>query len=212
VSDQVLAISGRRRTMSRRSLAWAEDAHTADARLREQTAARWGDWALAEVSSLAGDHEAASRHLRDVCDWLEATDDQSRLATYLPLLGRTLCVLGRFDEAEQLATRAHAIDEDDPMTQVYVRQVVARVDAHRGDLAEAERQAREAVAASERTDSLNLQAEALCDLAEVLAAAMRPADAAAAFEHALDRARRKKNLVLTRRIHERLAELSGKEE
>ena len=191
--------------------AW-EDAHTADARLREQTTARWGDWALAEVSSLAGDHEAASRHLRDVCDWLEATDDQGRLATYLPLLGRTLCLLGHFDEAEQLAKRAHAIDEDDPMTQVYICQVLARVHAHRREMAEAERLARAAVAESERSDSLNLQAEALCDLGEVLAAAMRAPDAAAAFEQALDRARRKKNLVLTRQIHERLAELSAKKQ
>ena len=191
--------------------AW-EDAHTADARLREQTTARWGDWALAEVSSLAGDHEAASRHLRDVCDWLEATDDQGRLATYLPLLGRTLCLLGRFDEAEQLAKRAHAIDEDDPMTQVYICQVLARVHAHRGEMAEAERLAQAAVAESERSDSLNLQAEALCDLGEVLAAAMRAPDAAAALEQALDRARRKKNLVLTRQIHERLAELSAKKQ
>ena len=191
--------------------AW-EDARTADARLREQTTARWGDWVLAEVSSLAGDHEAASGHLRVVCDWLEATDDQGRLATYLPLLGRTLCVVGRFDEAEQLAKRAQTIDENDPMTQVYVCQVLARVDLHRGDLVRAECMAREAVAASERSDSLNLQAEALCDLGEVLAAAMRAPDAAAAFEQALDRARRKKNLVLTRQINERLAELSAKKQ
>ena len=186
--------------------AW-EDAHTADARLREQTTARWGDWVLAEISTLAGDHEAASRHLRGVCDWLEATDDQRRVATYLPLLGRSLCRLGRFDEAEQLAKRAHAIDEDDPMTQVYVYQVLARVEAHRGDLAEAERLAREAVAESERTDSLNMQAEALCDLGEVLAAAGRLDEAEAALEQALERCERKKNLALARQVRERLVEL-----
>ena len=60
---------------------------------------------------------------------------------------------------------------------------------------------------SERTDSLNMQAEALCDLGEVLAAAGRPDDAAAALEQALDRCRRKKNLALARRVRERLLEL-----
>jgi class 3 adenylate cyclase/tetratricopeptide (TPR) repeat protein len=192
--------------LDRSDEAW-EDAREADARLRDQSTSRWGDWYLAELSTLAGDHEAASRHLRVVCDWLEATDDQAHLASYLPLLGRSLCLLGRFDEAEQFAKRARAIDEDDPMTQVYVCQVLARVDAHRGNLAEAERLAQEAVAESERTDSLNLQAEALCDLGEVVAVAGRPDDAAAAFEQALERCQRKKNLALARRVRGRLVEL-----
>ncbi len=192
--------------LDRRDEAW-QQAQEADARLREQTTARWGDWILAEVSSLAGDHEAASSYLRTVCDWLDTTGDHARLATYLPLLGRSLCRLGRFDEAEQLAKRAHAIDEDDPMTQVYVCQVLARVDAHRGDLAEAERLAREAVAESERTDSLNMQAESLCDLGEVLAAAGRLDEAEAALEQALERCERKKNLALARQVRERLVEV-----
>ena len=67
--------------------------------------------------------------------------------------------------------------------------------------------ARDAVAESERTDSLNMQAEALCDLGEVLAAAGRPDDAAAALEQALDRCLRKQNLALARRVRERLVEL-----
>ena len=74
-------------------------------------------------------------------------------------------------------------------------------------LAEAERLAREAVAVSERTDLLNEQCLALWDLGEVLAAAGRPDDAAAAFEQALDRCQRKKNLALARQVRERLAEL-----
>jgi tetratricopeptide (TPR) repeat protein len=116
-------------------------------------------------------------------------------------------MLGRFDEAEQLAKRGRAIDEDDPMTQVYVCQVLARVHAHRGDLAEAERWAREAVAHGERSDSLNMQAEALFVLGEVLANAGRPDDAAAALEQALDRCLRKKNLALARQVRERLVKL-----
>jgi class 3 adenylate cyclase/tetratricopeptide (TPR) repeat protein len=176
-------------------------------RAREQSGARWDEWYLAEISILAGDHEAASNHLRVLCDWLDATDDNKHLASYLPLLGRSLCVLGRFDEAEQLAKRARAIDQDDPMTMAYVCEVLARVHTQRGELVDAERLARKAVAMSERTDSLNDQCLALGDLAEVLAAAGRADEAAAALEQSLDRCRRKKNLALARQVHDRLAEL-----
>jgi class 3 adenylate cyclase len=194
--------------LDRSDEAW-QDAEEAHARLRDQSSARWVDTFLAELSTLAGDHADASKRLRSVCDWLEATDHHAQLGTHLPQLGRTLCVLGRFDEAEELAKRGRATDvnEDDAETQVYVCQVLARVHANRGELAEAERLARQAVAESERTDSLNLQAEALCDLGEVLAAAGRPDDAEAALEQALDRCRRKQNLALARQVHERLVEL-----
>jgi ATP/maltotriose-dependent transcriptional regulator MalT len=116
-------------------------------------------------------------------------------------------VLGRFDEAEQLARRAWGIDEDDPMSRAYACEVLARVHTHRGELAEAERLAREAVAATERTDSLNDQSLAFCDLADVLAAAGRVDEAAVALEQALDRCSRKKNLALARQVRGRLAEL-----
>jgi hypothetical protein len=54
---------------------------------------------------------------------------------------------------------------------------------------------------------LDDQCLALWDLAEVLAAADRQAEAAAALEQALDRCRRKKNLALARQVRARLAEL-----
>jgi hypothetical protein len=63
------------------------------------------------------------------------------------------------------------------------------------------------VAGSEKFDTLNDQCLALCDLAEVLAAAARFDDAASALERALERAQRKKNLALARQVRERLAEL-----
>ena len=94
-----------------------------------------------------------------------------------------------------------------PLPDYRWRQVLARVHAHRGELAEAERLAREAVAASEQTDSLNDQCLALWDLAEVLAAAGRLDEAAAALEQALDRCRRKKNLALAAQIRRRLEPL-----
>ena len=87
------------------------------------------------------------------------------------------------------------------------RQVLARIYAHRGEPAEAERLAREAVALSEQNDSLDVQCLALWDLGEVLAAAQRSAEAAAALEQALERSRRKKNLALARQVGDRLAQL-----
>jgi tetratricopeptide (TPR) repeat protein len=185
-------------------------AEEGNARLREQSGARWGEWILAELSTLAGNHEDARSHLHTLCDWLEAVEQVSFLAEYLPQLGRSLCLLGRFDEAEQVAKRGRALAEPrdrmrDPNNMW--RQVLARVYAHRGELAEAERLAREAVALTEQTDSLDEQSLALWDLAEILSAAERLDEAEAALEQALDRCRRKKNLALARQVRERLATL-----
>ena len=88
-----------------------------------------------------------------------------------------------------------------------MRQVQALVHAHRGEHGEAEALAREAVALIERTDGLNYQGDALCDLAEVLHAAGRSDEARAALEQALERYERKKNLAMAAQVRDRLAEL-----
>jgi tetratricopeptide (TPR) repeat protein len=188
------------------------DADEAYARLREQSSTRWPDWHLAEISGLAGDHEDASNRLRIVCEWLKETEQLPLLETYLSFLGRSLCRLGRFDEAAQFAERARAIDETigdggDSVPDYLWRQVLARVHAHRGDLAEAEKLAREAVAGSEQSDSLDEQCLALCDLAEVLAVAQRLDEAEAALEQALERCRRKKNVARETQVRRRLDSL-----
>ena len=66
--------------------------------------------------------------------------------------------------------------------------------ARRGDFDAAERAAREAVAIAERSDLLNTQADALLDLAEVLALAGRGDEAKAAAGEAAERFERKGNL------------------
>lgn len=60
---------------------------------------------------------------------------------------------------------------------------------------------------AERTDALELQGEALCDLAEVLRLADRSDVAAATLAQALERYERKRNLVMTAQVRDRLAEL-----
>jgi tetratricopeptide (TPR) repeat protein len=189
----------------------AEEANT---RFRDQGDARWGEWILAEISTLAGDYDDASNRLRILCEWLETVEQLAFLESYLGRLGRTLCQLGRFDEAEQVLDRARALEEEhdpamEPESWHSWRQVVARVYAHRGELAEAERLARAAVALSERNDSLDVQCLTLWDLAEVLAAAQRPDEAADALEQALDRCRRKKNLALATQVLARLEALKA---
>ena len=77
----------------------------------------------------------------------------------------------------------------------------------RGQHAEAERLAREAVDFSLRSDSPLSQGEALSDLGEVLEAAGRRDEATAALREALDCYERKPIIPLARRTRERLAAL-----
>jgi hypothetical protein len=180
-------------------------------RWRDLTGEAHGQEQLAEIAVLAGDHAAAAGYRRQVCDMLERHGDRARLSTSAPALGRSLCVLGRYDEAEPLAQLGRELgDEQDVATQMLWRQVQARVDASRGEHAKAERLAREAVEITERTDSLNWQGDALCDLAEVLAAAGCTDEAAEALEQALERYGRKKNLAMVAQVRPRLEELRAR--
>jgi hypothetical protein len=180
----------------------------ASERLRELTRDDGGEQYLAEIATVAGDHETAAGYLRTFCDMLEAQQHYSRLSTYAPLLGRSLSMLGRDDDAEPLVEKGRSLgDEQDAATQGLWRQVQALVNAHRGRHADAEPLAREAVAIFEQTDGLNFQGAALCDLAEVLAAGGQSDEAAAALAQALDRYERKRNLIMVRSVRERLAEL-----
>jgi tetratricopeptide (TPR) repeat protein len=166
-----------------------------------------GDWTdiFAEIAILAGDEQAAPEYLQLNCEFLERHGYRGRLSTYAPKLGRSLCALGRYDEAEPLAELGRELgDEQDLMTQALWRQVSARVQAHRGEHAEAERLARDAVAILGHTDALNTEGDALCDLAEVLNAAGRADEAVAALEQALDRYQRKKNVAMVAHANQRL--------
>jgi tetratricopeptide (TPR) repeat protein len=177
-------------------------------RLRDVDGRRFGEWRLAEIAIFTGEHEAAAAHLRELCAWLEEQGLLGYLSTFAPLLGRELCTLARFDEAEPLARRGRELaEEGDVTTQALWRQVQALVHAHRGEYAEGVGLAREAVVITEQTDGLNFQGSALCDLAEVLHAAGRDEEAAAALAKAHERYERKQNLPMARQVRERLADL-----
>jgi len=184
-------------------------ARDADTRLRELTGRpEGGAVQLAEIATLAGDHELEATYLRRHCEAMEERGQRNFLSTYAPRLGRSLCALGRHDEAEPLARLGRELgDEDDVATQAWWRQAQALVCAARGEHAEAEALAREAVASAERTDALNFQGYALTDLAEVLRAAGCVREAAAALEQALERYERKQNLAMVAQVRAKLEAL-----
>jgi class 3 adenylate cyclase/tetratricopeptide (TPR) repeat protein len=123
-------------------------------------------------------------------------------------LARALYALDRLDEADAWAGRAAELGEgNDVMKEMLWRQVRAKVLARRGEHAEAEWLAREAVAIGEGTDFLNGQGDAMADLAEVLFFAGRVEDAAEVLEQAIARYERKGNVVMAARTRNRLAAL-----
>ena len=67
---------------------------------------------LGYIAATAGDHESAAVHLRRYCDLLEARGQRHFLSTYAPMLGRSLCALGRHDEAEPLAQLGRELGDD----------------------------------------------------------------------------------------------------
>ncbi|MBA3717270.1 MAG: AAA family ATPase [Actinobacteria bacterium] len=183
-------------------------ANSASERIREFTGDNRGELVLADIAAYEGDYETAAHYLRRRCAVFEERELWPYLATYAPALGRCLCQLGRFDEVEPLAQRGRELgNEQDVDAQRLWRQVQARVLAHRGRYEEAERLAREAVAILDQTDALSIQGDTRWDLAEVLAASGRREEAADAYEQAIERYARKKNLAMVAQARPRLEAL-----
>ena len=90
------------------------------------------------------------------------------------------------------------------------RQVRGKVLARRGEYAEAQRLAGEAVTIGDDTELLDEQGATYADLAEVLLLSDKRDEAAAALEQALERYDRKENLVMAGRMRDRLAALREK--
>jgi class 3 adenylate cyclase/tetratricopeptide (TPR) repeat protein len=183
--------------------AW-ELAREQSERLRELTGQGNEGW-LGWIARFDGDEEQAAHYFRVFCDSLEEHGQSGALSTFAPELGRSLCILGSYDEAERLAQLGRELGhENDLATQANWRRAQALIESVRGHDDEAVRLAREAVEICEPTDALNHQGDALADLGEVLAAAGRADEAREALEQALDRYARKKNVVMAERIRERL--------
>jgi tetratricopeptide (TPR) repeat protein len=183
---------------------------------RAELAERGGGVLLANITAFesvwielwAGDPAAAAEFGAEGCRLHEELGEQSFPPLAAGNLAQALYALDRLEEADAWAGRAAELGaSDDASKEMLWRQVRAKVLARRGEHAEAERLAREAVAICEETEMLDAQGDVYADLAEVLLLAGKPDDAAAALEQALERYERKGNRVSAQRTHTRLAEL-----
>ncbi|MBA3364895.1 MAG: hypothetical protein H0U03_03795 [Actinobacteria bacterium] len=160
------------------------------------------------IELLAGDPEAAERALREGVELLESIGETANLSTIAALLAEAMNRQERYDEAErfsELSERAAA--PEDLASQIGWRSTRATVLAQRGEAAKAEGLAREAVAIARGTDYLDMHAEALLALADVLAVGGRSAQALPIIEEACLLYDRKGNLVMAEKARALLAEL-----
>jgi class 3 adenylate cyclase/tetratricopeptide (TPR) repeat protein len=160
-----------------------------------------------EVAMLEGDAARAEAAARETCESAQATGELGNFMIFCCNLARALIELGRDDEAEQWLERGREHVSEERLPQILWRQARGKLLARRGELEEGERLAREAVAVAEETDMLNVHADALLGLADVLVLAGR--DARAELDEALALYERKGNLVMAERTRSRLAELAA---
>jgi class 3 adenylate cyclase/tetratricopeptide (TPR) repeat protein len=164
----------------------------------------------AEVELLADDPAAAAELGTEACRLFAELGEKGYFSTAAGCLAQALYGVDRLEEAEAWAGRAAELGgSDDAATGLLWRQVRAKVLARRGEHAEAEQLAHEAIAIADATDFLNGQGDGYADLAEVLLLGGKRVDAVAALEQALERYQRKENLASAERARARLDELAG---
>jgi DNA-binding SARP family transcriptional activator len=132
------------------------------------------------------DPVTAERNLRPVYEGLKSLGELSHFCSVTTMLAQATYEQGRYDEADELSREAERSSrQNDVHSHIVWRGVRAKVMAHRGEFDGAERLAREAVEYAEASDFLHSHANALTDLAEVLAIAGRPQESAPAIEEAI---------------------------
>ena len=180
---------------------------------RAEQAERGGGILLANLTAFesvwvelwAGDPAAAAAFGAEGFRLHEELGEAPFLSKAAANLAEALYALDRLEEADAWASRGAELgSSDDAESEMLWRQVRAKVLARRGEHADAERLAREAVAICEGTEILDAQADVYADLGEVLDLADHPIEAVEAFEVALERYQRKGNLVMAARTRDRL--------
>jgi predicted ATPase/DNA-binding SARP family transcriptional activator len=155
----------------------------------------------AVVAMLSGDPETAEMYLRLEYQSLSQMGDKGILATTAALLARAIAAQGekRYTQATKLIAMSQELAADEDISaQIICQGLSARILADRGRYTKAAELAFSAVALAAQTDQLNPHADALLDLAHVLAASGRASEARAAATQALDLYQRKGNLPGTR--------------
>ncbi len=156
---------------------------------------------LADVELLAGNADGALRDLREGFDTLVELGERGYASTLAAMRARALCERSRWDEALRFAdTSADWADSDDIVSQVVWRGGKARALAHLGNGDEAERLAREAADLAATTDHINMHADALYDLSDVLLSRGDQDRAAQILDDARNAYRRKGNEAALARL------------
>ncbi len=162
------------------------------------------------VEMLAGDLAAAESELRRDYATLERMGETNYISTTAALLAEVLYRQGDLEGAEEHTRISEELAaQDDVSSQFRWRGVRAKILASRGNAAEAEKLAREAVAVIQPSDDPNSQGDALIDLAEVLRLSGRPAEAAEAARDALKLFEAKGNTVSAALARATVQELSS---
>jgi tetratricopeptide (TPR) repeat protein len=161
------------------------------------------------VEMVRGDWRAAERELRRAFDELSSMGDKNYLAIVAGWLAHCLYRLGKLGEADDCA----AVCESSAAKSAIAAQVLGKgargmLLARRGDFEAGEQFAREAVALALPTDRIDTQTDALMDLAEVLRAGGRGAEAFPIVADALRRYERKEMHPATARARALLDELA----
>jgi class 3 adenylate cyclase/tetratricopeptide (TPR) repeat protein len=148
------------------------------------------------VEMLAGDLTRAEAELRRDLESLQAMGDTGFHSTTAAYLAEVQHRLGHYAEAEELTeVSERAAAEDDIVTQALWRSVRAKVFARSGRLDEAETLGRLAVELIAQTEDVVTYSNTLMDMAQVLRAAGKPAEAAIVLNEALALCERKGNVV-----------------
>ena len=192
-----------------------DDARAAADRARQTFAdlgqRRWLEISKATQAELArreGHLDQAEGLLRSVHAFFRDQGDANNALQIAYILADVLCDMGRFDEADLLASEvARDAAPDDLEVQAAWRSVRSRTMAAGGDPVGAVPLAEEAAAIADSTDFILLQADAHRWLAEALAAAGRVDDAIGSLGTAVERYEAKRASVPATAARERLRSL-----
>lgn len=162
------------------------------------------------VETLAGNPVAAERELRRDYEALGAIDERYVRSSIAGLLGHALWSLGRFGDSDAVTRVAEELSaEDDVFSQVVWRTVRAKLLARRGERAMAIELARAAAEMASRGADIEVHADALLVLAEVLAIAGDKEGLQPPLQEALAIFTKKGDLVSAVLTRSKLAELES---
>jgi tetratricopeptide (TPR) repeat protein len=163
-----------------------------------------------ETSMVLGRYAETERVASEGAAQLREMGETGYLATSLIYLADAIMALGRPDEAETMLQEAEGLAaDDDEVMLIGIRRVRAAILHARGQLDEAERHAREAVAFGERTDYLLERSTSHRVLAEILLAKGAQDDGLTHLRAALDLFERKGVLVVLDALKARIAEVEA---